>query len=124
MDGRFQLETAGNAILQVSYIGYVAQNIPVGKQSDLTVILKEDYQNIEEVVVVGYGSVKKSDLTGSISSISAKDFNKGISRSPDQLLAGKVPGLMVNRSSGDPNSSVTMQLRGPSSLTASTAPFM
>ena len=123
MDGRFQLETAGNAILQVSYIGYVAQNIPVGKQSDLTVILKEDYQNIEEVVVVGYGSVKKSDLTGSISSISAKDFNKGISRSPDQLLAGKVPGLMVNRSSGDPNSSVTMQLRGPSSLTASTAPF-
>ncbi|WP_288733282.1 TonB-dependent receptor [uncultured Parabacteroides sp.] len=123
MDGNFQLETAGNATLQISYIGYVAQSIPVGKQANLTITLKEDFQNIDEVVVVGYGSVKKSDLTGSISSISAKDFNKGISRSPDQLLAGKVPGLMVNRSSGDPNSSVTMQLRGPSSLTASTAPF-
>ncbi len=123
MDGNFQLETAGNATLQISYIGYVAQSIPVGKQTNLTITLKEDFQNIDEVVVVGYGSVKKSDLTGSISSISAKDFNKGISRSPDQLLAGKVPGLMVNRSSGDPNSSVTMQLRGPSSLTASTAPF-
>lgn len=123
MDGNFQLETVGNATLQISYIGYVAQSIPVGKQTNLTITLKEDFQNIDEVVVVGYGSVKKSDLTGSISSISAKDFNKGISRSPDQLLAGKVPGLMVNRSSGDPNSSVTMQLRGPSSLTASTAPF-
>lgn len=123
MDGHFQLETAADATLQISYIGYVAQSIPIGKQTTLTITLKEDFQNIEEVVVVGYGSVKKSDLTGSISSISAKDFNKGISRSPDQLLAGKVPGLMVNRSSGDPNSSVTMQLRGPSSLTASTAPF-
>ena len=123
MDGNFQLETVGNATLQISYIGYVTQSIPVGKQTNLTITLKEDFQNIDEVVVVGYGSVKKSDLTGSISSISAKDFNKGISRSPDQLLAGKVPGLMVNRSSGDPNSSVTMQLRGPSSLTASTAPF-
>ena len=123
MDGKFQLQTVGNATLQISYIGYVTQSIPVGKQTNLTITLKEDFQNIDEVVVVGYGSVKKSDLTGSISSISAKDFNKGISRSPDQLLAGKVPGLMVNRSSGDPNSSVTMQLRGPSSLTASTAPF-
>lgn len=123
MDGYFQLETASNAVLQVSYIGYVPQTVSVGKQSNVTIKLLEDFQNIDEVVVVGYGSVKKSDLTGSISAISAKDFNKGISRSPDQLLAGKVPGLMVNRSSGDPNSSVTMQLRGPSSLTASTAPF-
>lgn len=123
IDGYFQLETAPNAVLQVSYIGYVPQTVSVTKQSNITIKLLEDFQNIDEVVVVGYGSVKKSDLTGSISAISAKDFNKGISRSPDQLLAGKVPGLMVNRSSGDPNSSVTMQLRGPSSLTASTAPF-
>lgn len=123
IDGYFQLETAPNAVLQVSYIGYVPQTVSVSKQSNITIKLLEDFQNIDEVVVVGYGSVKKSDLTGSISAISAKDFNKGISRSPDQLLAGKVPGLMVNRSSGDPNSSVTMQLRGPSSLTASTAPF-
>lgn len=123
IDGYFKLETAPNAVLQVSYIGYVPQTVSVTKQSNITIKLLEDFQNIDEVVVVGYGSVKKSDLTGSISAISAKDFNKGISRSPDQLLAGKVPGLMVNRSSGDPNSSVTMQLRGPSSLTASTAPF-
>lgn len=123
IEGYFQLETAPNAVLQVSYIGYVPQTVSVSKQSNITIKLLEDFQNIDEVVVVGYGSVKKSDLTGSISAISAKDFNKGISRSPDQLLAGKVPGLMVNRSSGDPNSSVTMQLRGPSSLTASTAPF-
>lgn len=123
MEGNFSLDVSGKSVLQVSYIGYLEQNIPVGNKNKISVTLGEDFQSLEEVVVIGYGSVKKSDLTGSISAISAKDFNKGISRSPDQLLAGKVPGLMVNRSGGDPTGGVTMQLRGPSSLTASTAPF-
>lgn len=123
MEGNFSLDVSGKSVLQVSYIGYLEQNIPVGNKNRISVTLGEDFQSLEEVVVIGYGSVKKSDLTGSISAISAKDFNKGISRSPDQLLAGKVPGLMVNRSGGDPAGGVTMQLRGPSSLTASTAPF-
>lgn len=123
MEGNFSLDVSGKSVLQVSYIGYLEQNIPVGNKNRISVTLGEDFQSLEEVVVIGYGSVKKSDLTGSISAISAKDFNKGISRSPDQLLAGKVPGLMVNRSGGDPTGGVTMQLRGPSSLTASTAPF-
>lgn len=123
MEGNFSLDVSGKSVLKVSYIGYLEQNIPVGNKNRISVTLGEDFQSLEEVVVIGYGSVKKSDLTGSISAISAKDFNKGISRSPDQLLAGKVPGLMVNRSGGDPTGGVTMQLRGPSSLTASTAPF-
>lgn len=123
INGRFTIQVSGTATLQISYIGYITQEISVGNRTQLPVTLREDYQNLEEVVVIGYGSVKKSDLTGSITTVSAKDFNRGISRSPDQLLAGKVPGLMVNRSSGDPTASVTMQLRGPSSLTASTTPF-
>ena len=122
-DGGFTLSVSPNSTLQVSYIGYVMQDISVGSQSSIDVVLREDFQNLEEVVVIGYGSVRKSDLTGSVVSISSKDFNKGISRSPDQLLAGKVPGLVINRSGGDPTADVTMQLRGPSSLTASTAPF-
>lgn len=123
IDGRFSMQVSGSTILQISYIGYITQEMSVGNQSQFSVTLQEDYQNLEEVVVIGYGSVKKSDLTGSITTVSAKDFNRGISRSPDQLLAGKVPGLMINRSSGDPTAGVTMQLRGPSSLTASTTPF-
>lgn len=123
IDGDFTLEVPANAVIQVSYIGYVSQELRLEGKAHLDVMLKEDSQALEEVVVVGYGTMKKSDLTGSISTISAKDFNKGISSTPDQLLSGKIPGLMVNRSSGDPNSSATMQLRGPSSLTASTAPF-
>jgi len=123
MDGNFSIAVSGTATLQFSYIGYITQEIKVENQSTISVILHEDFQNLDEIVVIGYGSVKKSDLTGAIATVSAKDFNKGVSRSPDQLLAGKVPGLMVNRSSGDPTSSANMQLRGPSSLTASTSPF-
>lgn len=124
MDGKFSLSIFEGSQLSITYIGYLDQNVTVGKgKTVLNIQLREDTQALEEVVVVGYGTMKKSDLTGSISTISAKDFNKGISSTPDQLLSGKIPGLMVNRSSGDPNSSATMQLRGPSSLTASTAPF-
>ena len=124
MDGNFLLSVSEGSQLRISYIGYLDQNVTVGKgKTDLNILLHEDTQTLEEVVVVGYGTMKKSDLTGSISTISAKDFNKGIATTPDQLLSGKIPGLMVNRSGGDPNSSATMQLRGPSSLTASTAPF-
>ena len=124
MDGNFSLSISEGSQLSITYIGYLDQNVTVGKgKTVLNIQLREDMQALEEVVVVGYGTMKKSDLTGSISTISAKDFNKGISSTPDQLLSGKIPGLMVNRSSGDPNSSATMQLRGPSSLTASTAPF-
>lgn len=124
MDGKFSLSIFEGSQLSITYIGYLDQNVTVGKgKTVLNIQLREDTQALEEVVVVGYGTMNKSDLTGSISTISAKDFNKGISSTPDQLLSGKIPGLMVNRSSGDPNSSATMQLRGPSSLTASTAPF-
>lgn len=123
INGYFTLEVGEDALIQVTYIGYMEQTVPVKDKNHFSIVLKEDFQKLDEVVVVGYGTVKKSDLTGAISSIAAKDFNKGISRSPDQLLAGKIPGLMVNRSSGDPTGGVTMQLRGPSSLTASTAPF-
>ena len=123
IDGGFSISVSSNAVLQITYIGFVTQEVEVSGKSSIDIVLREDYQNLEEIVVIGYGSVKKSDLTGSISAVSSKDFNRGISRTPDQLLAGKVPGLVVNRSSGDPTSDVTMQLRGPSSLTASTAPF-
>lgn len=122
-DGNFALSISSNSNILISYIGYLEREITPKEQSNIVIALKEDLQRLEEVVVIGYGTVKKTDLTGSVFSISAKDFNSGISRSPDQLLAGKVPGLVINRSGGDPTAGVTMQLRGPSSLTASTSPF-
>ena len=124
VDGNFSLSIAEGSKLRITYIGYLDQELVIetGKDS-YQIKLKEDTQILDEVVVVGYGTMKKSDLTGSISTLSAKDFNRGVSSTPDQLLSGKIPGLMINRSSGDPNSSATMQLRGPSSLTASTSPF-
>src|SRR5690606_34627537 len=78
---------------------------------------------LEEVVVIGYGVAKKKQVTGSISSVTPEEFNRGVVSSPDQLLAGKVAGLTVNRSGGDPTSGSTIQLRGPSSLTASSSPL-
>lgn len=79
--------------------------------------------SLDEVVVIGYGTARKKQVTGSISSVSPEEFNKGVVISPDQLLAGKVAGLTVNRSGGDPTAGATIQLRGPSSLTASSAPL-
>ena len=96
MDGNFSLSISEGSQLSITYIGYLDQNVTVGKgKTVLNIQLREDMQALEEVVVVGYGTMKKSDLTGSISTISAKDFNKGISSTPDQLLSGKIPGLMV-----------------------------
>ncbi|CAM3659116.1 TonB-dependent receptor [Pontibacter korlensis] len=123
VSGNFSLSVPANATLVFSFIGFQVQEIAVGNQSTFNVTLQTDTKALQEVVVVGYGTQKKSDVTGSVASISPKEFNNGVVGSPDQLLAGKVPGLTINRSSGDPTAGSTIQLRGPSSLTAGSAPF-
>lgn len=123
IDGEFVITVPEKSKIKVLYLGYVTQEIAIKDQTFIELILQEDTQLLDEVVVVGYGTMKKSDLTGSITQISSKDFNKGIASSPDQLLVGKVPGLSINRSGGDPTGEANMQLRGPSSLTAGINPF-
>jgi TonB-dependent starch-binding outer membrane protein SusC len=103
-----------NATLIFSFVGYIQQEI-IANQSTMTVVLKVDVINIDDVVVVGYGKQSKKDVTGSVSTIAASDMNKGVYSSPAQMLQGKVPGLSITRS-GDPTSSPAITLRGPSTL--------
>jgi TonB-linked SusC/RagA family outer membrane protein len=123
-DGAFSLnvpETAGTLVF--SFIGYTSKEVPFTGAGNFNVTMLEDAKALEEVVVVGYGTQRKQDLTGAVTSISPKEFNKGVVATPDQLLVGKVAGLTINRNSGDPTGGATMQMRGPSSLTAGSAPF-
>lgn len=122
IDGNFALKVAQGKTLVVSYIGYITQEVLV-KGTNLNIVLKEDQQILDEVVVVGYGTMQRKDLTGSISTVQAKDLNVGAYTDPGQLLQGKVPGLVVVQNS-DPNGGVnSMTLRGASTLNGSTEPL-
>ena len=111
----------GNQTVVVNAIGYqtAQKNVLLRANANTVDIqLSSTTEDLDEVVVIGYGVAKKKQITGSISSVGAEEFNRGVVSSPDQLLAGKVAGLTVNRSGGDPTAGATVQLRGPSSLTA------
>lgn len=108
--------------ITVSAVNFSAQNVSA-TQDEITVYLQPFIQKLDEVVVIGYGTARKKDLTGSVATVSPKDFNQGVVASPDQLLTGKVAGLTIVRNSGDPTGGASIQLRGPSSLTASVDPF-
>lgn len=116
LDGKFSLDVDKDATLVISYIGFASQEIKVGNQVNLSITLKEDVEALEEILVIGYGSMSKKDVTSSISTIKSKDLNNGVYTNPGQMLQGKVPGLTVVQSS-DPNGGVlSMTLRGASTL--------
>ena len=123
-DGAFSIEvTNPNAILVFSYVGFKTLEISVAGKSNLEVILTEDAESLKDIVVVGYGAVKKKDVTGAIVSLQAKDFNKGINVAPDQLIQGKTPGVMVINNTGQPGGSTTVRVRGNSSIRAGNNPL-
>ena len=113
IDGKFSLAVKQNARLTVSYVGYVSQT--VAARSGMTITLKEDNALLEEVVVVGYGTMRRKDVTSSITTVQAKDLNKGVFSDPASMLQGKVAGLTVT-TTGDPNGTPSITLRGASSL--------
>lgn len=123
MDGQFTLNVPENAILQISYIGFISQNIKVGTNKSITVQLQEDSQSLEEVVVVGYGTMKKSDLTGSVSSLTSDNFKTGTDLTPQQLMQGSFSGVNISQNSGKPGGSNTIRVRGGTSITASNDPL-
>lgn len=123
MDGKFSLEVGKNAILVVSYIGYANQEIKVGNQNTLSITMKEDAEALDELVVVGYGTVKKSDLTGSVGSVSMEDVNKVGFTSADRALQGQVAGVQVNARSGQPGESMMIRVRGGNSLSGGNEPL-
>ncbi|NJB82263.1 SusC/RagA family TonB-linked outer membrane protein [Wenyingzhuangia aestuarii] len=124
-DGNFEIKvTNKNAVLEFSFIGYKTQTVVVGDQENLNVILTEDVSQLEEVVIVGYGSVKKSDLTGSVSSVDMKNLPSKPANSIDGLLQGQVAGVQVTSSSDDPGAGATIRIRGGSSLNGGNDPLV
>ena len=126
VDGKFTIEQVSeNAILQISYIGYKSQDVPVKNKSHFNITLSEDSEALDEVVVVGYGSTVKKDLTTAVTSVKSKDFLQGAANSPLQMIDGKVAGVTVsNTAAADPNASPSVQVRGASSLKAGNGPLV
>ncbi len=124
LDGHFTLSCPAGSTLDVSYIGFMNQKLPA--QKNMTIVLSEDAVALQEAVVVsiGYGTMRKSDLTGAIASVSQNDLRQGVITSAEQLLQGKVAGLSVSQGSGDPAVGATMRLRGGTSLSAANAPLV
>ena len=122
-DGNFQLMANKGDIIVISFIGFTAQELPATAEL-MNVVLKDDSEMLSEVVVIGYGTVKKNDLTGSVTAIKAEELNRGVVTSPDQMLKGKVPGLLVTPASGDPTGSATIRIRGAASLYANNDPLI
>ena len=109
--------------LQISYIGSETQKVDIATASNVSVVLTASTQSLTDVVVIGYGSARKKDLTGSVSSIKAKDFNQGYITSPDQLLQNKVPGLEITANSGQPGVATTVKIRGNNSIRSGDGPL-
>lgn len=124
LDGKYVMEVSSNATLEFSYIGYMTQLQPVGGKNEINVNLKEDTQKLDEVVVVGYGTQTKREITGSITNVTAEDFNQGLTRNAADLLQGKVAGLTINTGSGDVTGNSTIQLRGLSTLQNDQGPLI
>ncbi|OJV79854.1 MAG: SusC/RagA family TonB-linked outer membrane protein [Bacteroidia bacterium 44-10] len=124
IDGQFSLNCPPESRLEFSYIGYVTQQLPA--RQNMTIIMQEDAILLQETVVVGvgYGTMRKSDLTGAITSVSKDDFKQGVVTSAEQLLQGKVAGLSVVQGSGDPSAGATVRLRGGTSLSAGNSPLV
>ncbi|WP_442589459.1 SusC/RagA family TonB-linked outer membrane protein [Pedobacter sp. AW31-3R] len=124
-DGSFSLNVpGGKGTLQFSFVGYITQELTVTLSGKLEVLLKDDAAALNEVVVVGYGTTRKQDLTGSVAVVTAKDFQKGSITTPEQMLSGKVAGVAITSNSGQPGSGSTIRIRGGSSLSASNDPLI
>ena len=125
MDGNFSIQVEKSDRLTFTYVGFVDQTIAVADQTfPLRLVLHEDSELLDEVVVIGYGSVQKKDLTGSITTISSKDFQKGAIATPDQLITGKIAGVQIVPGGGAPGSGAMIRIRGGASLNASNNPLI
>ena len=124
VNGNYSIEVPGpNTVLVYSYIGFISQEVKVGNQSEINVTLAENPSSLDEVVVVGYGTVRKSDLTGAVSSIKQKDLTPGAIVNVQQALQGRVAGVQVYQKSGEPGSAISVKIRGASSITAGNDPL-
>jgi TonB-dependent starch-binding outer membrane protein SusC len=121
MNGNFSLSVPANSTIQISYVGYLSQEINVGTQSVWNIILKDNQEVLNEVVVIGYGTVKKNDATGSLTAIKIDEKNKGLATTAQDLLSGKIAGVNVTSSGGRPGDGATIRIRGGGSCKPSAA---
>jgi TonB-linked SusC/RagA family outer membrane protein len=123
-DGNFQFTVnSSESVLVFSFVGTVTQQVPVGNQNEFNIQLVQDASFLSEVVVVGYGTQEKQDVTGSVATVKSEDFNRGIINSPEQLLQGKVAGVNVTSASGEPGAVQNITIRGPGSIRTNATPL-
>jgi TonB-dependent starch-binding outer membrane protein SusC len=123
--GNFRISVDGNnAVLVITSVGFTRLEVPVGAQSDVTISLIATSANLNEVVVVGYGTQRKRDLTGAVATVSSKDFVKGAIQTPEQLIAGKVAGVQITSNNGAAGAGSRIRIRGGASLNASNDPLV
>ena len=119
------LDVPAKSVLVISYIGYVTQEVPTAGKNSLEIVLKEDTKTLDEVVVIGYGTQRKGDVTSSVASVKADNFVKGAVKDVGQLIQGKVAGLAITNPNGDPTGSTQIRLRGTNTIGgANTAPLV
>lgn len=123
-NGNYSISVADNATLVFTFVGYASQELVVGGRSVLDVTLQSDVTSLSEIVVTGYGTQDKKEITSAVASLKEKDFNQGNVTTPGQLIQGKVAGLSIVRPGGDPNQSPTIRLRGLSTFGANSEPLI
>ena len=123
LDGKYTLSVPAGATIEVSYVGYNTQYVKVGRNAVYDVTLSQDAKQLSEVVFVGYGTMKRSDLTGAVTSVGSKSIEKSIPTSIDQVLAGRAAGVQVQANTGTPGGSSTIRIRGTNSLNATSQPI-
>jgi iron complex outermembrane receptor protein len=122
-DGNFSIEASQGDVLEISYVGFKTYTLTLADQTNLSVQLETDASELNEVVVVGYGTQKRSDVTGSIASVKSENFNKGVITNPGELLQGKMAGVNIASTSGEPGASQNVIIRGIGSLRSGTQPL-
>ena len=123
MDGNFSLEAAPGEMLEISYIGFLPMEVKIDNKNTFDILMKEDAQGLDEVVVVGYGTVKKRDLTGAVASVNAAKISAVPTSTASEALQGRIPGVVVSNANWSPGSTPNVMIRGKRSITASNDPL-
>lgn len=122
-DGNFSIAASSGDVLEVSFIGYVTQSVSITNQSSLRIVLEEDAENLDEVVVIGYGTARKSDLTGAVSKVTSQSFENQPMVRVEDALQGRAAGVTV-AGSGNPGAGIKVRVRGVNSLTGNNDPLV
>ena len=124
MNGKYTLQAPADGVLEIQYLGYTSQKIKINSRTTINVALSQDNVKVDEVVVIGYGSVAKSDLTGSVSTVKMSEIADAPVSSVDQALQGRIAGADIMSTTGEPGASTSIRIRGTRSITASNEPLI